>query len=97
MESALTPYLQRIEALRHQLADYDNQIAMSTITVTLEESSLHTFLKHDFEDIHEQVIQKAAAALKSLALMVPAFIAFVVALLCALAVWNILKGKFIKK
>jgi Domain of unknown function (DUF4349) len=89
--------LLRIEMLRRQLADYDNQIAMSTIIVTFEESSLHTFLKHDFEDIHTQVIRKAAAALKSLVLMVPAFIAFVIALLCALAVWNFLKSKFIKK
>jgi len=97
MESALTPYLLRIEALRNQLAVYDNQVMMSTITVTFEESSLHTFLKHDFEDIHAQMAQKAATALKSLALMVPAFIAFVVALLCALAVWNFLKDKFIKK
>ena len=97
MESALTPYLQRIEMLRRQLANYDNQIAMSTIRVTFEESSLQTFLKHDFEDIHEQAVQKAAAALKSLALLVPAFIAFVIALVCALAAWNALRNNFLKK
>ena len=97
MENALTPYLHRIEALKRQLAVYDNQIAMSTITVALEESSLHTFLKHDFEDIHEQAIQKTAAALKSLALMVPAFIAFAIALACALAAWNTLRNNFLKK
>ena len=97
IESRLTPYLHQIEGLRRQLASLDNQITMATIIVSFEEASFKGFLKQNMENIHEQEALNAAKAVKSLALLIPAFIAFVIALLCALAVWNILKDKFIKK
>ncbi len=97
IENALTFPLQRLEGLRRQLADLDNRIAMATITATFEESSLQAFLKHDFENIHEQEMEKISSALRSLALLAPLFIAVVIALLCAIAAWKVIKDKFIKK
>jgi hypothetical protein len=97
INNQLTPYLRQIEALRGELGMMDNMINMSTIDVTFEESSFKMFLKHKMENIHEQEAERAAAAVKSLALLIPALIAFVIVLLCVLAAWSFLKGKFIKK
>ena len=56
MESALTPYLRRIENLRSQLANYDNLIAMSTITISLETTSWKVLWRENFKQMGSQLV-----------------------------------------
>jgi polyhydroxyalkanoate synthesis regulator phasin len=92
-ESELTPVLQRVEALKNQLEALDNSVSYTTITVYFSEPqvSLKT-LQQSGHFIRESLIVASLNAVKSLAKILPAAVAFVFGLLIVFVIGIVLKA-----
>jgi len=71
LESELTPYLRRIEAIKSQLARYDNLIAMPTITVNLYATSWDVMFKENLKEIARQLIALVSSTIRVLLRVLP--------------------------
>jgi SMC interacting uncharacterized protein involved in chromosome segregation len=78
LESELTPYARRIEAIRNQLSKCDNLVSMSTIKVNLEATSWKVLFRENLKDAQRRLAEIASGIVKGLISLLP----FVLTLIC---------------
>ena len=78
LESELTPYLRRIEAIKSQLARYDNLIAMPTITVKLYATSWNVMFKENLKEIARQLIALVSGAIRVILRILPTLLGIII-------------------
>ena len=93
LESELTPYLRRIEAIKSQLAKYDNLIAMPTITVNLYATSWDVMFKENLKEIARQLIALVSSTIRVLLRVLPALLGiFILAIAIYAIIIAVIKG-----
>ncbi|UCC94912.1 MAG: DUF4349 domain-containing protein, partial [Candidatus Omnitrophota bacterium] len=77
LESELSPYLRQIEAIRHRLSQYDNLIAMPTITVNLYATSWKVLFKENLKEAHRQFVSLLANLIRAAIDILPVIVAII--------------------
>ncbi|MFA5008594.1 MAG: DUF4349 domain-containing protein [Candidatus Omnitrophota bacterium] len=71
LESQLSPIAKRIEAIRSKIAEYDNLIAVSTITINLYEVSWKLMIQESLKETKQRFVAFVASLLKNSVTLLP--------------------------
>lgn len=74
LESQLTPIAKRIEALRNKIAEYDNLISVSTITINLYEVSWKLMIQESLKETKQHFVEFVSSLLRNSVKLLPLLI-----------------------